>query len=175
MTHLYRFSQELKPRIELSSVLMGALHNHSSLHPYDSPLKKIGAGSRHMHFRLGQTESGLWLALRENIQFEDSPMQKIIAENYARQMELYSQEGKRTSQFCIGVKVSSHNLEELSDRYFLILEDFTQNDKSDFLPGGSGEEWGMMGGGKVYYDFPDQINKVDFRFLDESCVIHIKP
>ena len=174
MGRVYQFSQELKPRIELSVTLMDALRNYSGSHPYDCTLYPLGAGNTNVHFRLGQLESGLWLATRENLTFEDSPLQRIVTENYARQLEFNNERGRTTSRICLGVKVPSPDLEVVEDRYFIIVEDFTQGGNADFRPGHGGQDCGTVNGEIVYYDFPDQVHQVDFKFMDDSSVIQVK-
>ena len=171
MGDIYTVSQAYKPKIESSPDLMRVLiqycHEPHSLH-------FLGEGISNIHYRVGQLESGLWLATRENIIFLDNPLQRIVAENYSNSLEVYSQRGNRTSRISIGVKYHSNNPERYEDRYFLILEDFTQGGRTSFEPGKSEQEFGMIKGEKVYYDFDDSTYEVGFKFMSDSSIIHIR-
>ncbi|MDO8643025.1 MAG: hypothetical protein Q7R76_05620 [Candidatus Woesearchaeota archaeon] len=174
MGDIYQASQELKPRIESARTIMDALRDYSVNGAGECSLESLGSGLSNTHFRLGELESGLWLATRENFILEDCSMQRVVAEMYARHLEYAHKEGKRTSRVCLAVKVPSVDIDEIPDRYFLIVEDFTHGGTARFIPGQRGEEYGMLNGERVYYDFPDDIQPVEFRFTDDRSVLHMR-
>lgn len=191
MKSLFKISQEYKGKIEASSVLMDALKNYARCRAYNlmNPLHNLGSGRSNAHYRLGELESGLWVATREkHILFKGNP-RKNIPENYAQTAEQYHSQGERTTSLCVGVRIHltptkyyqipgfREDLED-EDKYALIIEDFTKGGSpdSDFRPGGSGNIGGTLNGQRVVYDFDDNYSKpAEYRFMQDSAVIHLNP
>lgn len=191
MKTLFEISQDYKVKIEASSVLMDALKTYARCRVNNSrnPLHNLGSGSSNAHYRLGELESGLWIATREKHILSTGNPRKNIPENYAQTAEQYHSQGKRTTSLCVGVRIHltptkyyqspgfKEDLED-EDKYALIVEDFTKGGSpdSDFIPGGSGNIGGTLNGQRVVYDFDDNSSKpAEYRFMQDQAVIHIYP
>lgn len=191
MKSLFEISQEYKGRIEASSTLMDALRTYAKhkVGNCDDTLHHLGSGRSNTHYRLGELESGLWVATRENHVFLRGNSQKNIAENYAQTAEWYRSQGKRTTSLIVGVRLHLTPVEyyqvpgfredlEDEDRYALIVEDFTKGGSpdADFRPGISEDIGGTLNGERVMYDFDDDISKpVKYLFMHDKSIIHINP
>src|SRR3989338_7252876 len=107
MKSLFEISQEYKGKIEASHTLMDALKTYAKyqVDGWENPLHHLGSGRSNTHYRLGELESGLWVATRENHTFHEGNYQKNIAENYARMVEWQRSRGERTTSFCVGVRI----------------------------------------------------------------------
>jgi len=178
MGKFFDTSQQYKARIEQSSDLMQALKTYAG-YPADDwehPMQHLGHGISNTHYRIGQLESGLFVASRENTIFKDGRLQKEITEEYAQDLEKANESGKFTSRFGIGVQVHVNDPEGyFGDRYLLLVEDFTQGGIVDFVPGRKADETGTLDGRVVHYDFDQTLHrrKLADKYMHDDAMIHI--
>ena len=163
----------------------------------NTPLDFLGSGTRSIHYRLGQLESGLFLALR-TIKDRDGNYPSIgdfnrkHLEKYAQECEKYANSGRLTSPFIVGARI--HLSEALAkmihaplvytyypnhdDLYFLIVQDFTDGGSNGrFIPADSGLKSGEYKGRDIYYDFDDfcpfDCEEDQHKFMSEDAMVHI--
>jgi len=90
----------------------------------------------------------LWLAVREPDEVLPE-MAREVCEEYIDNLVKTSQEGKRVSVMIGGIKIETED----SERYVMLLEDFSRRGTAPFVSAKSGEESGTLNGRKVFYDF----------------------
>jgi hypothetical protein len=121
-------------------------------------LDYLGSGTANKHYRLGQTQEGLWLATRELTLAVFGDNQRAIVEDYCENLNYKRTElGLRISKTCLPVRTPHPSSNPGLAKYFLIVEDFTRGGTSDFKPAPLGEMCGTLDGEDIYYDF-DNIN-----------------
>jgi hypothetical protein len=122
-------SQKIKLEI-IQSGLVEKIENHFT---GKSSLEEIGAGDFRRMYRVGQTDSGVWVALRDEYLIRDlyggfthlKDLQIFLLDKYAELCELKSQNNQRVSNFAIGgVYYTSP---------FLLVEDLTEGGSYDLL------------------------------------------
>ncbi|PIN80246.1 hypothetical protein COV16_01245 [Candidatus Woesearchaeota archaeon CG10_big_fil_rev_8_21_14_0_10_34_8] len=104
----FKVSQRVRDEIADDSKLTARLTAHLSNR---DELKIIGAGSNNTIFRVGQTESGLWVALRENISFrlyfkrgdDHSQTYAYIYNTYCLEAEEISGRRNIVPEFCVRI------------------------------------------------------------------------
>ncbi len=180
MVQIYDVSQQYKARIEQSPKLMGALKLYAQFQPddWEHPMEQLGQrGWSNVHYRLGQLDSGLFIATREHLKIHDGQVQRMLMEHYARNLESAYNSDKTTSKLVIGSRIHVGNPEDDSDRYFLLLEDFMKGGQTDFKPGRLGEISGTIDGKVVAYDFTEDGSgfRGEFKFMHDDAMIHIRP
>jgi hypothetical protein len=173
MESIYDEAQGFKAQVEASNEVMGALRTYARYDPFSCPLPSLGSGTSNDHCRLGQLESGLWLATRENVIFPEGIVQRWVSEGYAQQLQRRRNSGGKTPRVCLGVH--AHNPSDGGeDRHFLIVEDLGANGTAEFLPGGSEQQWGTVNGEEVFYDFPDEIREPEeYLLMLEELMVHV--
>ncbi len=107
-------SQAVKAELESTPRLVDAIRAH-----FQEPcLEKMGEGKAHKMYRVGQLDSGLWVALRENMHFtRQADHRSLLAYKYNR-FCLEAEKYPDTPAFCVGGLVG--NLP------FLLVEDVSE-------------------------------------------------
>jgi len=131
---------------------------------------RIGSGTMNSVFRMGQLESGIWVALREmrNSMWYGHAEPYIHAyESYCGLAEHYAREECRVPEFCIGVSSGEATA--------LLVEDLTAGGEREIhLP--SKSIWGTFQdtGERVYIDL-DHYNTrpEEIRFMSEEARINL--
>lgn len=121
MSQYFEYSQKIRKEIEGNKIIMNKIEDY--IHGKEN-LEFIGSGTINSHYRVGELESGLWVAIRD-LKFENH-LKKArnllsIPESYALTAEKYFLEGKKVSKFSIGAFSS--------DNIILLIEDLTNGGK----------------------------------------------
>ena len=97
----FAISQEYKKRIESGeNGILDTIKLYSSfqIDDFTIPMYCLGSGTSNIHYRLGELESGLFLATRELVKFEGK-FQKACAERYAKEWEKHASRENLVSKF----------------------------------------------------------------------------
>lgn len=128
MSYLER-SQAVKAEIEEDSNLVSLIRDHVQ---GNVPLEEIGRGTMNIIYRVGQTESGVWVALRENTVWgkkpEDFAASAVLYNSYCLEAEELSD----SPNFCIGGTSKT--------KPFLLVEDVTEGGDYSVRYTGGGEK-----------------------------------
>ena len=169
MTDYLAYSQQVREQILARQDLLDKVRRRWLINRNLPEPDFIAGGTSNMMFRLGQLESGLWVAFREPLHLEEDAFYKF--ENYCQTAEEYQNEGKKVPKFAIGIQDSSPHLG-------LLVEDLTEGGKRKLLSGGSAEEWGHFEDNpheKVYFDLDFSICKpAAIRFLEYDRMINLQ-
>ena len=167
MTQYFDFSQQLKKEIEEHEAFMQIIDRHMS----GDHAEWLNGGNMNTIFRVGQIESGLWLAIRQQRGAEDYGISRDcmnLYETYARKAEEYSKRGRLVVKFCVGV------VKELSTA--LLVEDLTNGGTRILEPPMWGEEYGFYHGSKerVYVDLDNEKQTfAEFKYMHQNNMIKI--
>lgn len=141
-TDYFIFSQQIRREIEDNSGLMEIIRNHMS---GDESAPYIDEGRNNRVYRIGQLDSGLWIALREpkndaqdfqndaqDFRFRyggnDLLLYALVQyESFAQTAEAMTSKGKRVSRFSVGVVM--HNTAAA-----LLVEDLTEGEVRSIRP-----------------------------------------
>mgnify|MGYP007094914460 CR=1 FL=1 len=110
-------SQAVKEEIKADSNLVSLIANHIN---GNAPLEKIGRGTMNVVYRVGQTDSGLWVALRENVVWGKKPEQYPAVACVYNSYCLEAERLPDAPAFCIGGTCN--------EKPFLLVEDVTEGD-----------------------------------------------
>lgn len=180
----FAMSQVYKKRIETGeNGILDTIKLYSSfqIDDFTIPLYCLGSGTSNIHYRLGELESGLFLATRELVKSEGK-FQKACAERYAKEWEKHANRGNLVSKLLIGVKIHVSQdaiLEGFQDRYFFIVQDFTDGgNNEEFIPASSGREYGDYKNKDIYYDFDEfglgyNSGEENYKFMNDNAMVHI--
>ncbi len=122
----FQFSQAVKKEIENNQCMVSNLIGHFG---NIKPLTGIGREIYHAIYRVGQLESGLWVALRKNIEVENlfeehtcfNFLGIYIYEDYCLNAESRAQMNEVVPRFCIGGSYKG--------KPFLLTEDMEEGGK----------------------------------------------
>jgi hypothetical protein len=164
----FEYFQKLKPEIEADRELMNALKDYAFNETCD--LVHLGYGNTNTCFRLGKIND-FWLATRENIRLEDYPeVNRGGVESYIETLLYYFQTNRAVPKICGGVHAKREGIE----KYFLLLEDLTDGGNARFSPGLNGAKSGFKNGIEVFYDFQEDFEVEEFKYMNEEKMIILK-
>jgi hypothetical protein len=184
MSDFFEYSQQVRREIEDSTDLMDKLRGHFALpHAYgynhQTPLIHMGEGRTNNVYRVGRTNSGLWVAMRER---EEILGQRESIEMFCRGINRFRERGRDTINSCIGIYSKGEEDDGWDDRYTLLVPDFTENGTKEprFLGRGDHEEESVETDNKrIIYDvdenLPPKFREQDFKFMAKDAMIHISP
>ncbi|MBT4165743.1 hypothetical protein HOE04_01755 [archaeon] len=172
-------SQEVRREIESSPRIMEILKNHLT------GIKKskfISGGMHHRIYRIGCLESGLGIAMRHNLSAGSRGIitKGILSgyESYAIDAENYEFEGKRVSQFCVGVANIKNEIRNPSgfQGYIgnagLLVEDFTNGGTRELEISTADELWASNPRELIHVDLgSDFADLDDFQYMADSNMI----
>lgn len=122
-------SQQVKAEIAADSDLVSKLTAHLG---DSSSLDEIGRGTMNIIYRIGQTNSGLWVALRENTVWGKKPEQNAAAACIYNSYCLDAERQPDSPHFCVGGTSQG--------KPFLLVEDVTEGSKYTPQHIGGGEK-----------------------------------
>jgi len=114
----FEFSQQVKREVKADSGLMAKLRGYYVRG--EKGLQDLGGGAVNIHYRVGKTESGMWIAIRDNrLMYEMTPEEQAeVYNSYCEEAEGFANIGKGVPKFCIGILTDK--------RAGLLVEDITQ-------------------------------------------------
>jgi hypothetical protein len=162
MEDYFAHSQKIRKDIETSPSLIDTLKKHFSK---NEEAELISRGSQHSIYRIGQLENGLWVAFRHN---HHAGKKRIttngtlsVYESYAQKAEEYSKEGKRVSEFCVGIE----NRGDIG----LLVEDFTEGRKRKLEIANLDELFADNPRELIYIDIDDDYADLDyFKYMNKE-------
>lgn len=170
MNDYFESSQQVRREIERSP-LLEIIRNHIV---GDKKAPILDSGTSNSIYRIGQLESGLWVALRErtdghrDMGNSRKMLLSLRLESYARRAEALYEQGKKVTRFCVGVSSG--------DAAALLLEDLTEGGKRKLRKAFIDQEYTFYDDDpatKVYVDLDNDVEEYDQdRYMSTDAMIN---